>query len=262
MQLKLDKKCVLITGAARGIGFAAAQGFAREGCALRIVSRDPRSLEQALARLKADGATDVQGLCLDLRTPGATDEVAARFGGEVDVLVNNAGDIPHGTLMDIDAAQWRSAWDLKVYGYIDLTRAIYTRMRERKAGVIVNVIGMAGGVVSVPEHIAGTAGNAALDAFTRALGASGPSDGIRVVGVHPGMTATDRQITRWRQRAAESLGDAERWAELTTRFPFGRLADASEVANVIVFLASGAASYMSGTNVTVDGGLSQQRSLR
>ncbi len=262
MQLKLDRKCVLITGGSRGIGFAAAQGFAQEGCALRLVSRDPRSLEQALARLKSGGATDVQGLCIDLRTPGAIEEVAARYGGEVDVLVNNAGDIPHGTLMDIDAAQWRSAWDLKVYGYIDLTRAIYARMRERKAGVIVNVIGMSGGVVCVPDYIAGTAGNAALDAFTRALGAASPRDGIRVVGVHPGMTATDRQITRWRQRAAESLGDPERWAELTTHLPLGRLADPSEVANVIVFLASGAASYMSGTNVTVDGGLSQQRSVR
>lgn len=262
MQLHLDKKCVLITGASRGIGFAVAQGFAQEGCALRLVARDPGSLQQALARLKAGGAADVQGLCLDLRKPGAIDEVAARFGGEVDVLVNNAGDIPHGTLMDIDAAQWRAAWDLKVYGYIDLTRAIYARMRERRAGVIVNVIGMSGGVVCVPEYIAGTAGNAALDAFTRALGATSPRDGIRVVGVHPGMIATDRQITRWRQRAAESLGDAQRWAELTTHLPFGRLADPAEVANVVVFLASGAASYMSGTNVTVDGGLSQQRSVR
>lgn len=262
MDLGLKNKCVLITGASRGIGFAAAQRFAAEGCAVRLVSRDPRSLEQALTRLGAGEGADVQGVCMDLRNPDAIDALAQRYGNVVDVLVNNAGDIPHGALMDIGAAQWRSAWDLKVYGYIDLTRAIYSRMRERKAGVIVNVIGISGGVVTVPDYIAGSAGNAALDAFTRALGASSPRDGIRVVGVHPGLVATDRQVTRWRKRAAESLGDAERWPELTTHLPFGRLARPEEIGNTIVFLASAAASYISGTSVTVDGGFSQQRQAR
>jgi 3-oxoacyl-[acyl-carrier protein] reductase len=262
MELDLNNKRILITGGARGIGFAAAEAFAQEGCALRLVSRDPRSLEQALSRLRAAGYADVQGTCLDLRAPGAIDEVARLYAGEVDVLVNNAGDIPQGTLMDIGPEQWRSAWDLKVYGYIDLARAVYARMRERGSGVIVNVIGLAGGVVTMPGYIAGTSGNAALDAFTRALGATSPADGIRVVGVHPGMVATDRQIVRWRKRAAEELGDAERWAQLTTHLPFGRLAHPAEVARVIVFLASGAASYMSGTCVVVDGGLGQQRPVR
>ena len=89
-----------------------------------------------------------------------------------------------------------------------------------------------------------------------------PDDGIRVLGVHPGMIATDRQITRWRQRAADSLGDAQRWRELTTHLPFGRLAQPDEIGRVIAFLASSAASYVSGTSLTIDGGFSQRHVVR
>lgn len=262
MQLGLENQCVLITGASRGIGFATAESFAAEGCTLRLVSRSAAALDEARAKLEQAYGTRVETLAIDLREPGAIASIAQRYGADTDILVNNAGDIPHGTLLEIDAARWRTAWDLKVYGYIDLTRAIYASMRERHGGVVLNVIGMAGGEGVIPEYIAGSAGNAALDAFTRALGALSPNDGIRVVGVHPGMIATDRQITRWRQRATESLGDPERWRELTTHLPFGRLADPAEIGNALVFLASRAASYISGTTLTVDGGLSQRRSAR
>lgn len=262
MQLELEKKCVLITGASRGIGFAVAERFATEGSSLRLVSRSAASLAEAIATLEGTYGVDVQGLAIDLREPNAIDAVTKRFGHEVDILVNNAGDIPHGTLLDIDAVRWRTAWDLKVYGYIDLTRAIYALMRTRRTGVIINVIGISGGEGVVPEYIAGSVANAALAAFTRALGALSPDDGIRVVGVHPGMIATDRQITRWRRRAADSLGTPERWRELTTHLPFGRLADPVEIGSAIVFLASGAASYISGTTLTIDGGFSQRRSAQ
>lgn len=262
MQLGLEKKCVLITGASSGIGFATAQRFAAEGCSLRLVSRNAASLEEAVSHLKSKGNIDVQSLAMDLRQQDAVNIIDERFGHEIDILVNNAGDIPHGTLMEIDAVRWRHAWDLKVYGYIDLTRALYARMRARRAGVIVNVIGISGGEVMVADYIAGSAGNAALDAFTRSLGALSPDHGIRVVGVHPGMVATRRQITRWRKRASDSLGDAERWRELTTHLPFGRLADPAEIGNAIVFLTSNAASYISGTSLTIDGGFSQRHVAR
>jgi NAD(P)-dependent dehydrogenase (short-subunit alcohol dehydrogenase family) len=262
MQLDLTGKTVLVTGASRGIGYAAAERFAAEGCALRLVARNAEALEAAALRLNTLHGASVQTMAMDMREPGAVDAVTRRFGDGLDILVNNAGDIPHGTLQDIDAQRWRTAWDLKVYGYIDLTRAIYAGMRERGSGVVLNVIGMAGGEGVIPEYIAGSAGNAALDAFTRALGALSPNDGIRVVGLHPGMVATDRQITRWRQRAADGLGDPERWDELTTHLPFGRLAQPQEIGNALVFLASGAASYITGTTLTVDGGLSQRRSAR
>jgi len=261
MQLGLTNKTVLITGASRGIGLAAAEGFAAEGCALRLVARSGEALAQARAALSASYGVNVDTFAIDLREPGAIAAVAERFG-DADILVNNAGDIPHGTLLEIDAQRWRQAWDLKVYGYIDLTRALYERMCARRSGVVVNVIGMAGGEGVVPEYIAGSAGNAALHAFTRALGALSPEYGVRVAGVHPGMIATDRQITRWRQRAVDAFGNAQRWRELTTHLPFGRIAEPREVANALVFLASEAASYISGATLTVDGGFSQRRGAK
>lgn len=262
MDLQLHGKRVLITGASRGIGLATARCFAAEGCQLHLVARRPDALATAVEQLRADTGADVQGLSLDLREPGSVAEIDSRLGGQIDILVNNAGDMPHGDLQEIDAHRWRSAWDLKVYATIDLSRALYARMREQRSGVIINVIGISGGEMIVPSYIAGTAGNAALDAFTRALGASAPADGLRVLGVHPGLVATDRQITRWQARAEQSLGDASRWPELTTHLPFGRLAHPAEVAQVIVFLASDAASYVSGTCLAVDGGMSQRHQAR
>jgi 3-oxoacyl-[acyl-carrier protein] reductase len=260
MKLGLEGKTALITGASRGIGLAIAEGFLTEGCNVQLVARDPKALADAQSHLSSVHSLSVETLALDLREPGAMLKVAQNFGTP-DILVNNAGDIPHGGLLDIDAPRWRTAWDLKVYGYIDLSREIYKGMKSRGSGVILNVIGAAGGEVVVPEYIAGSAGNAALHAFTRALGASSPADGIRVAGVHPGMVETDRQRVRWQQRAKDKLGDAERWRELTADMPFGRLALPSEVANALVFLASDAAAYISGITLTVDGGLSQRRSI-
>jgi 3-oxoacyl-[acyl-carrier protein] reductase len=262
MDLKLRDQCVLITGASRGIGLAAARCFADEGCRLRLVARDPTRLEAAAEQLRAETRVEVQTLALDLRQPESLSQIDRQWGEEIDIAVNNAGDMPHGGLDEIDAAQWRTAWDLKVYATIDLTRLLYARMRQRRNGVIVNVIGISGGEMIVPSYIAGTAGNAALDAFTRALGTSAPADGIRVVGLHPGLVATDRQITRWQVRAEQAWGDAQRWPELTTHLPFGRMAQAIEIGQAIVFLASGAASYISGTSLTVDGGMSQRHQAR
>lgn len=262
MDLQLRGKSVLITGASRGIGLATARCFAAEGCSLHLVARKPDTLSAAVKQLRADTGADVQGLALDLREPSAVEQLDQLLGAQIDILVNNAGDMPHGDLQEIDAQRWRSAWDLKVYATIDLSRAMYARMRQKRSGVIINVIGISGGEMIVPSYIAGTAGNAALDAFTRALGACAPADGLRVVGVHPGLVATDRQITRWQARAEQSLGDASRWPELTTHLPFGRLAHPAEVAQTIVFLASGAASYISGTSVAVDGGMSQRHQAR
>jgi NAD(P)-dependent dehydrogenase (short-subunit alcohol dehydrogenase family) len=177
---------------------------------------------------------------------------------DVDILVNNAGAIPHGSIVNVDEKTWREAWDLKVFGFINLVREIYPKMCERKRGVIVNVIGVAGERPQA-SYIAGSMGNASLVALTRALGAESPEFNVRVVGVHPGGTETDRQVVRWRARAQKELGNAERWRELTTGFPFGRLATVDEVSNMVVFLCSDLSSYTTGTVVTVDGGASWRR---
>ena len=252
MDLKLAGRTALITGGSRGIGLGVAQSLAAEGCHLHLTSRNAADLD--VARGKIIGAHKVNVTChaLDL----GMSENAKKLGQacrNVDILVNNAGAIPQGTLSGLDEAKWRESWDLKVFGYINLSRDIYTAMCERKRGVIINVIGGAGERPTA-GYIAGSMANASLMAFSRALGAESPNHGVRVVGLNPSATATDRGVTRWRNLAQKDLGDPERWRELTKGFPFGRPATVEEVADVVAFLCSDRASYISGTIIAVDGG--------
>jgi NAD(P)-dependent dehydrogenase (short-subunit alcohol dehydrogenase family) len=124
---------------------------------------------------------EVHCLPLDLTAPGSIAEVMA-FAGRADVLVNNAGSIPGGNLWDVDEAAWRLGGELKVFGYINLTRAMYAAMKPRRSGVILNNIGTGGQSFDF-DYIARTTGNAALMAFTCALGGRSLGDGLRMVGV-------------------------------------------------------------------------------
>ena len=252
MDLKLAGRTALITGGSRGIGLGVAQSLAAEGCHLHLTSRNAADLDAARGKIVGAHKVNVTCHALDL----GVSENAKKLGQtcrNVDILVNNAGAIPQGTLAGLDEAKWRESWDLKVFGYINLSRDIYTAMCERKRGVIINVIGGAGERPTA-GYIAGSMANASLMAFSRALGAESPNHGVRVVGLNPSATATDRGVTRWRNLAQKDLGDPERWRELTKGFPFGRPATVEEVADVVAFLCSDRASYISGTIIAVDGG--------
>ncbi len=172
---------------------------------------------------------------------------------DVDILVNNAGDIPGGAIDKIDEATWRHAWELKVFGYINLTRAIYAAMKARGGGVIVNDIGAAGERFDA-NYICGSAGNAALMAFTRALGGRSMADNIRVVGINPGPVGTDRHVTLLKTRAKNQFGDENRYKEFQKGMPLGRPAHAREIGDLMAFLASDSSGYTSGVIFTVDGG--------
>jgi 3-oxoacyl-[acyl-carrier protein] reductase len=252
MDLQLKGRSALVTGGSRGIGFGVAQGLAAEGCNVHLASRSAEDLEAARKKIAAASDVKVTLHALDLSVAENTARLA-RDCGDVDILINNAGAIPQGTITDFDDQSWRSGWELKLMGYINLTREIYRRMAERKSGVIINVIGGAGERPTA-GYIAGSIANSGLMTLSRALGADSPKNGVRVLGVNPSATATDRGVERWRKQAKDQLGDAERWKELTKGFPFGRPAAVDEVANVVVFLASDRASYVSGTVVSVDGG--------
>ena len=158
----------------------------------------------------------------------------------------------------MDDKTLREAWDLKLFGFINVAREVYRDMCARKSGVIINVAGTAG-ERPVAGYIAGSMANAALMAMSRALGAESVDFGVRVIAVNPGATETDRQVVRWKARAAKELGDENRWRELTTGFPMKRLATLDEVASTIVFLCSPRSGYTSGTVVTVDGGASWRK---
>ena len=199
MDLHLRGKRVLITGASKGIGAAAAEAFAEEGCHLLLAARSGEQLKALAERLRSAHQIDATAHVVDLRKP---EDIArlAKDAADIDILVNNAGDIPGGSIDKIDEATWRHAWDLKVFGYINLTRAIYAQMKARGDGVIVNDIGAAGEKFDA-NYICGSAGNAALMAFTRALGGKSLADNIRVVGINPGPVGTDRHVTLLKTRA-------------------------------------------------------------
>lgn len=244
MDLNLKGKRALVTGGSKGIGRACAEVLATEGCHVLIAARNPGSAPNAKA--------------IDLSQRGAAEALAA-WAGDLDILINNAGAIPGGDLLKVQEEVWRRAWDLKVFGYINLTRLVYAGMKARRSGVVVNIIGGAGEKMNA-AYIAGSTGNAGLMAFTRALGGASHADGIRVVGINPGPVKTDRLVTLYRQMAETQLGDAGRYEELFKGMSFGRPGTPEEIAWMAAFLASERSSYTSGCIVTIDGGAANRSS--
>jgi hypothetical protein len=252
MDIDLKGKSVLITGASKGIGLVIAEHMAAEGCALHIAARDEAALKANAERLAREHGVKVTVHRADLSRAEEV-ETLGHACADVDILVNNAGDIPPGTLAEIDGKTWRDSWAVKVFGYIDLTRIIYPRMCARKSGVIVNIVGSA---ARTPNHryIAGCTANIALNMFTQCLGGESMRHGVRVVAINPGPTVPGRHLGHVMARAKRLLGDENRWPELHAHFPAGRAGHASEVAELVVFLASGRAGFISGTAVDIDGG--------
>jgi NAD(P)-dependent dehydrogenase (short-subunit alcohol dehydrogenase family) len=250
MDLKLQGKLAMVTGASKGIGLACAKQLAEEGCNLHLVSRTAADLERAKRDIQARHNVSVTTHAVDLSSGDAVRALAAAVP-DIDILVNNAGAIPAGDLQTIDEARWRQAWDLKVFGYINLSRAVYPAMKARAGGVIVNVLGAAG---ERPTwgYIAGSAGNAALMAFTRGMGGSSLVDKVRIVACNPGLIRTERMETMLKATAQTKFGDAGRWQELIPTHPPVGIAE--QCADLVTFLASVRASHIAGTVVTIDGG--------
>ena len=242
----------MVTGGSKGIGFAIAMAFAKEGAQPILVSRSAEALEHASGIIKKETGVTAEALALDMGLPGAEQRLVAQ-AGHIDVLVNNAGAIPGGALADIDDARWRHAWELKLFGYINLVRALLPVMEARGYGVIANIIGMAGAAPR-NEYICGSTANAALMAFTQAVGATTPRKGVRVFGINPSPTRSDRMETMFRLQATQKLGDENRWMELTSKLPFGRMTEPDEIASLTAYCCSPLAGYLSGTVINVDGG--------
>jgi NAD(P)-dependent dehydrogenase (short-subunit alcohol dehydrogenase family) len=257
MDINLKGKSVLITGASKGIGLVIAEYMAAEGCNLHLAARDEAAMKNTASRLTREHGVKVTVHRSELGQ--RTDvEALGNACAHVDILVNNAGDIPPGTLAEIDAEIWRKAWDVKVYGYVDLARIIYPRMCARKSGVIVNIVGAA---ARMPNHryIAGCMANIALNMFTQCLGGESMRHNVRVVAINPGPTVPGRHLAHVMARAKRLLGDENRWPELHAKFPSGRAGHASEIAEAVVFLASDRAGFISGATIEVDGGHSVHR---
>jgi len=253
MDLKLEGRTVLITGATRGIGRAIAEVMAAEGCELHISARRLDSLTVVAKELHDKYGVKVNVHAHEMNNPQEVEKIGQKCR-DVDVLVNNAGDIPTGRLTDIDSMAWRRGWESKVFGYIDLTRIILPQMYQRRSGNVINIVGVAAEVPN-PAYIAGCMGNAALNMFTHVLGGEAVEYGVRVNAVNPGPTMSDRHKSHLIERAVQRFGDPERWPDIMKDYPSGRSGTVEEVASMVAFLASDLASNISGASIRIDGGI-------
>lgn len=253
MDLNLRGRRALITGSSKGIGLAIARALAAEGCEVHLVARTRSELDKATAQIRSHYGVVAVGHSADLCNSASVKAVAVACG-EVDILVNSAGAIPRGTLLEIDEERWRKAWDLKLFGAINLTREIYGPMCQRGRGVIINIAGMAG---ERPDayYIAGSCANAALMMFSRSLGGDSIRHGVRVLAVNPGPVETEAHINNTKRLAKEQFGDENRWRDVMSGLPMKRAATTDEVSGMVTFLCSDFASYISGSSILIDGGL-------
>lgn len=259
MDLGLAGRVALVTGGSKGIGRACATGLAEEGCRVALCARGEGALGEAAAGLAAKGA-DVLTVTADLAEAGSpgqvVESVVTRFG-RLDILVNNAGAIRGGDFQETPAEQWAEDWRLKVLGYVRMAQAVLPHMRARRWGRIINVIGAAARNPS-PTYMAGGVANAGLINFTRALADLAAPDQILVTAVSPGPTGTGRWDSLIAQQArAQGRPVEELRAEVEGRQPLGRIGRPEDVADLVVFLASERASFITGIAITVDGGASR-----
>lgn len=251
MELRLKGKNVLITGGSKGIGLACALEFRKEGARVAIVSRSQENLDAAKKAI-GDVYTVTANLIDAAAAATMVKDVESKFG-PIDILVNSAGAAKRTPAQDLTPHAWKAAMDAKYFTYINVIDPVIKKMAERGAGVIVNVIGH-GGKVPSPTHIAGGSANAALMLATAGLANAYAPKGVRVVGVNPGLTKTDR-VAEGFAADAKLLGISmdEVQKRALARQPLGELAAPEDVADLVVFAASDRGRYLTGANITIDG---------
>ncbi|HWM78382.1 MAG TPA: short-chain dehydrogenase/reductase [Methylomirabilota bacterium] len=260
MDLELKGKTALITGGSKGIGLATARTMAAEGARVMICSRSADALGDAAGTIKRETGQTVETLAVDLSELAGVERTASEALtrlGRLDILVNNAGAIKGGDFLTTPDDEWMRGWSLKLLGYIRMARAIFPVMQKQGGGRIVNVVGAAARNPATTYMMGGTA-NAALINFTKALADLGARSNILVTAVSPGPVKTERWDTLQRQQAQAAGKDLEsHLAELNKNYPLGRIATAEECADLICFLASARASFLSGIAITIDSGISR-----
>ena len=261
MDLQLKDKVVLVTGGTKGIGFAAATTFANEGAQLIITASTDQSLQLAASKIENSCGVQPDTYLCDVTSDEAVTNLAATLKakyGRVDVLVNNAaGKLPTGDFLNIDSQVWLDGWNQKLQCYVRMVQAIFPIMQTQGGGRIVNVVGTAARNPKASYMAVGMT-NAALINFNKTLADRGAADNILVVGVAPSGVRTERweRLTKGRAEG-EGKSQPQLQAEIDATLPLGRMAEAEEIGDVICFMASPRASYISGSIIIVDGNSTQ-----
>jgi NAD(P)-dependent dehydrogenase (short-subunit alcohol dehydrogenase family) len=254
MDLGLKDKRVLITGGSKGIGFACAKAFIAEGARVALVSRSQVNLDKAKKALAQ--AYVIAADLTDAAAAGAMVEKVEKEFGPIDVLVNSAGAAKRTDADDLTPAAWRAGMDAKYFSYINVIDPLIKRMGKRGKGAVINIIG-SGGKVASPTHLAGGAANAALLLATAGLAFAYASKGVRVVGVSPGVTRTERVAEGLKAEAKRAnVSEEQAYKQMIARLPMGRPAEPEEIADIVVFAASERGRYLTGANISTDGAAS------
>lgn len=257
MDLQLQGKVAMITGASKGIGKACAMALAREGASVTIVARGPELLEQAAAEIRAATGAQVLAVPGDLTRQEDADHAVARTVerfGRLDILINNAGSAPGGCILDLEEKHWQQALQLKFMGYVRGSKAALPQMLKQGGGRIVNVIGNDGVKPSYWE-VTATAANAADINLTIALADQYGKHNILVNAVNPGPVNTDRWRTLCEAFARDMGTTPEEAHQLAIQsMPLGRIPEPEEIADVVIFLSSPRASFVNGAIINLDGG--------
>ena len=259
MELGLKGRVAIVTGASKGMGFATARAFAREGARVLMISRTPETLSAAEQSIRKGGG-EVMSLAGDVADPGLPARALAECvskRGTVHALVNNAGGPPPGTLMEQDDAAWAAALDRNLMATIRFTRAVIPAMTKQKWGRIVSITSTIA-KEPAPSMVLSATARSGVAAFTKAIASELAASNVTVNVVNPGSVLTDRSRELIGARAKrENRNYDEVLAESQATTPAKRFATPEEIANVIVFLASDAASYVNGVSLSVDGALTK-----
>lgn len=260
MDLGLHGKVAIVTGGSEGIGKAAAASMAAEGADVVIAARRADVLESAAAEIRAVSQHRVVAIPTDVMEPDQVqaliDQTMEEFG-RVDILVNNAGTSAGGPFLNVSDEGWQHDLDLKLYGAIRTSRLAVPIMRDQGGGRIINVTNLgakAPGAASVPTSVSRAAGVA----LTKAMSKEFAADNILVNTVCIGLIKSGQHETRFRamQESNPDLTLDQFYADMGDRVPIGRVGEGEEAGDVIAFLASDRASYLTGIAVNIDGGTS------
>jgi 3-oxoacyl-[acyl-carrier protein] reductase len=254
MELGLKGKVAVITGSTEGIGRAAALMFAKEGAKVAVCGRHAEKVTKVVDELKRNGG-DAFGMAADISKSADIERfigaVVKQFG-RLDILVNNAGSSQRGPFLEVEDAAWSADLDLKIFGAIRCTRLAIPHMRKQGGGRVINVTSTAGkqpDAASMPTTLSRAAGMA----MTKALSKEFAPDNILVNTVCIGKIKSGQHE---RRIARTGVSTDEYYSKMGKTVPMGRVGETDEAATVIVFLASAMASYVTGTSVNIDGGIS------
>ena len=255
MELGLQGKVAIVTGASKGIGFCTALQLVKEGALVTICARGEKSLQVAAASIKKETGIDVLTIAANMAKEEDCKEVIEKTVeryGRLDILINNAGTASANSFEQVSSELWQTDLDLKLFGAVNCSKYAVPHLKKAGSGSIVNVTAVLAKTPpanSLPTTVSRAAGLALTKAMSKDLG----QYNIRVNAVCIGLIRSDQIEKRWKDQEPDLSWD-EYSKQVGETIPLGRIGDTEEAANAITFLASQAASYVTGTAVNIDGG--------